>query len=190
MILHGIEAPNIQSHQHAAENLAGRRPGEGPLDIVLANPPVRRQGAQGSAANFLIRTGETAFLFLQHFIKGGEARAVAPPSSSRTPSSNTDNAFGQPEQTTARKAATRTPCSIAPAARSSARGQNRGAVFSRKAHEDAKGLVPTSSIRVATSGRPTRSTTLTRRIHRLQRPLPIRRKLDRDARILTTPRST
>jgi type I restriction enzyme M protein len=38
-------------------------------DVVLANPPFGGKEHKEVQQNFPIRTGETAFLFLQHFIK-------------------------------------------------------------------------------------------------------------------------
>ena len=38
-------------------------------DVVLANPPFGGKERPEVQQNFPIRTGETAFLFLQHFIK-------------------------------------------------------------------------------------------------------------------------
>ena len=61
-------------------------------DIVLANPPFGGKERKEVQQNFPIRTGETAFLFLQHFIKmlkaGGRAGVVI----KNTFLSNTDNA--------------------------------------------------------------------------------------------------
>ncbi|MDD2856352.1 MAG: N-6 DNA methylase, partial [Desulfuromonadaceae bacterium] len=61
-------------------------------DIILANPPFGGKERKEVQQNFPIRTGETAFLFLQHFIKmlraGGRAGVVI----KNTFLSNTDNA--------------------------------------------------------------------------------------------------
>jgi type I restriction enzyme M protein len=60
--------------------------------VVLANPPFRGNERKEVQQNFPIRTGETAFLFLQHFIKimkaGGRGGVVI----KNTFLSNTDNA--------------------------------------------------------------------------------------------------
>jgi len=60
--------------------------------VVLANPPFGGKERKGVRQNFPIRTGETAFLFLQHFIKmlkaGGRGGVVI----KNTVLSNTDNA--------------------------------------------------------------------------------------------------
>jgi type I restriction enzyme M protein len=48
MILHGIEAPNIVHTNTLAENI--RHPGQGPLRRDPGQPALRRQGAQGGAA--------------------------------------------------------------------------------------------------------------------------------------------
>lgn len=61
-------------------------------DIIVANPPFGGKERKEVQENFLIKTGETAFLFLQHFIKtlkaGGRAGVVI----KNTFLSNTDNA--------------------------------------------------------------------------------------------------
>lgn len=79
MILHGIEAPNIVHTNTLAENLADIQEKDR-YDIVLANPPFGGKERAEVQQNFPIKTGETAFLFLQHFIKilkaGGKAGIV------------------------------------------------------------------------------------------------------------------
>ena len=61
-------------------------------NLILANPPFGGKERKEVQQNFPIRTGETAFLFLQHFIKmlkaGGRAGVVI----KNTFLSNTDNA--------------------------------------------------------------------------------------------------
>jgi type I restriction enzyme M protein len=91
MILHGIEAPNILHTNTLAENIADIQDKDR-YDIVLANPPFGGNERKEVQQNFPVRTGETAFLFLQHFIKilkaGGRAAIVI----KNTFLSNTDNA--------------------------------------------------------------------------------------------------
>jgi type I restriction enzyme M protein len=91
MILHGIEAPNVIHTNTLAENLQDITPNK-QHDIILANPPFGGKERPEVQQNFPIRTGETAFLFLQHFIKslkpGGRAAVVI----KNTFLSNTDNA--------------------------------------------------------------------------------------------------
>jgi type I restriction enzyme M protein len=91
MILHGIEAPNIIHTNTLAEKLADVQEKDR-FDIILANPPFGGKERKEVQQNFPIRTGETAFLFLQHFIKmlkaGGRAGVVI----KNTFLSNTDNA--------------------------------------------------------------------------------------------------
>jgi type I restriction enzyme M protein len=91
MILHGIEAPNIIHTNTLAENIADIQ-GKDRYDVVLANPPFGGKERKEVQQNFPIKTGETAFLFLQHFIKslkpGGRAAIVI----KNTFLSNTDNA--------------------------------------------------------------------------------------------------
>ena len=91
MILHGIEAPNVIHTNTLGENLQDITPSN-QHDIVLANPPFGGKERKEVQQNFPIKTGETAFLFLQHFIKmlkpGGRAAIVI----KNTFLSNTDNA--------------------------------------------------------------------------------------------------
>ena len=91
LILHGIEAPNIIHTNTLAENLSDIQEKDR-MDIILANPPFGGKERKEVQQNFPIRTGETAFLFLQHFIKmlkaGGRAAVVI----KNTFLSNTDNA--------------------------------------------------------------------------------------------------
>ncbi|WP_236544908.1 HsdM family class I SAM-dependent methyltransferase [Aeromonas media] len=91
MILHGIEAPNIQHTNTLAENLSDIQDKDR-MEVILANPPFGGKERKEVQQNFPIRTGETAFLFMQHFIKmlkvGGRAAIVI----KNTFLSNTDNA--------------------------------------------------------------------------------------------------
>ena len=91
MILHGIEAPNIVHANTLADNIQDIQDKDR-YDIVLANPPFGGKERKEVQQNFPIKTGETAFLFLQHFIKilkpGGRAAVVI----KNTFLSNTDNA--------------------------------------------------------------------------------------------------
>ncbi|MBT9613366.1 MAG: N-6 DNA methylase [Burkholderiales bacterium] len=91
MILHGIEAPNIVHTNTLAENISDIQDKDR-YDVVLANPPFGGKERKEVQQNFPIRTGETAFLFLQHFIKslraGGRGGVVI----KNTFLSNTDNA--------------------------------------------------------------------------------------------------
>jgi type I restriction enzyme M protein len=91
MILHGIEAPNIVHTNTLGDNVLDIQ-SKDRYDIVLANPPFGGKERKEVQQNFPIKTGETAFLFLQHFIKslkpGGRAAIVI----KNTFLSNTDNA--------------------------------------------------------------------------------------------------
>ena len=91
MILHGIETPNVIHTNTLAENLQDMQPSN-QHDIILANPPFGGKERKEVQQNFPIKTGETAFLFLQHFMKalkpGGRAAIVI----KNTFLSNTDNA--------------------------------------------------------------------------------------------------
>lgn len=91
MILHGIEAPNVIHTNTLAENLQDITPAN-QYDIILANPPFGGKERKEVQQNFPIKTSETAFLFLQHFMKalksGGRAAVVI----KNTFLSNTDKA--------------------------------------------------------------------------------------------------
>ena len=91
LILHGVDAPNILHTNTLADNLADVQEKDR-YDIILANPPFGGKERKEIQQNFPIKTGETAFLFLQHFIKylkaGGRAAVVI----KNTFLSNSDNA--------------------------------------------------------------------------------------------------
>ena len=91
MILHGVEAPNIIHKNTLAENIADIQEKDR-YDIILANPPFGGKERAEVQQNFPIKTGETASLFMQHFVKilraGGKAGVVI----KNTFLSNTDNA--------------------------------------------------------------------------------------------------
>lgn len=91
LILHGIDAPNIIHTNTLTENLSDVQD-KNRFDVILANPPFGGKERKEVQQNFPIKTGETAFLFLQHFIKmlrqGGRAAVVI----KNTFLSNSDNA--------------------------------------------------------------------------------------------------
>ena len=91
MILHGIEAPSIRHTNTLTENVLDIQEADR-HDIVLANPPFGGGERKEVQQNFPIKSGETAYLFLQHFIRklkaGGRGAVVI----KNTFLSNTDNA--------------------------------------------------------------------------------------------------
>ena len=91
MILHGVESPNI-IHQNTLETNIQEIQNKDRVDVVLANPPFGGKEKANIQENFPIKTGETAYLFLQHFIKklkvGGRCGVVI----KNTFLSNSDNA--------------------------------------------------------------------------------------------------
>ena len=91
MILHGVEAPNIIHTNTLAENIDDIQEKDR-YDIILANPPFGGKERAEVQQNFPIKTGETAFLFLQHFIKSLKAGGKAAVVIKNTFLSNTDNA--------------------------------------------------------------------------------------------------
>ncbi|GIZ09801.1 N-6 DNA methylase [Flavobacterium sp. UMI-01] len=91
MILHGIEAPNIVHTNTLGENIRDIQE-KNRYDIILANPPFGGKERAEVQQNFDIKTGETAFLFMQHFIKSLKAGGRAAIVIKNTFLSNTDNA--------------------------------------------------------------------------------------------------
>jgi type I restriction enzyme M protein len=91
MILHGIEAPNIIHTNTLGENIRDIQE-KNRYHVILANPPFGGKERKEVQQNFDIKTGETAFLFMQHFLKslktGGRAAIVI----KNTVLSNTDYA--------------------------------------------------------------------------------------------------
>lgn len=91
MVLHGIEAPNIIHTNSLNENVMDIQEKDR-FDVVLANPPFGGGERKEVQQNFPIKSGETAYLFLQHFMRklktGGRAAIVI----KNTFLSNTDNA--------------------------------------------------------------------------------------------------
>ena len=79
MILHGVQSPNIVRTNTLSENLANIQPSD-QKDVVLANPPFGGSEREEVQQNFPIKSSETAYMFLQHFIKmmkaGGRAGIV------------------------------------------------------------------------------------------------------------------
>ncbi|WP_031535357.1 MULTISPECIES: type I restriction-modification system subunit M [unclassified Bacteroides] len=68
MIFHGVAAPNIVRGNTLTENLAAIQQRDR-KDIILANPPFGGNERAEVLQNFDIRTSETAYMFMQHFIK-------------------------------------------------------------------------------------------------------------------------
>ena len=68
MILHGIEAPNIIHTNTLSESIRDIQEKDR-HNVIIANPPFGGKERAEVQQNFDIKTGETAFLFLQHFIK-------------------------------------------------------------------------------------------------------------------------
>lgn len=91
MILHGIEAPNVVHANTLGENINDIQDKDR-YDVILANPPFGGKERKEVQQNFPIKTGETAFLFLQHFIKSLKAGGRAAIVIKNTFLSNTDNA--------------------------------------------------------------------------------------------------
>lgn len=91
LILHGVESPNIIRTNTLTENLADVQEKDR-FDYILANPPFGAKERAEVQQNFPIKTGETAYLFLQHFIKYLRANGSAGIVIKNTFLSNTDTA--------------------------------------------------------------------------------------------------
>ena len=91
MILHGIEAPNIVHTNTLNENIADIQQKDR-VDVVLANPPFGGKERAEVQQNFPVATSETAYLFLQHFIKMLKVNGRCGVVIKNTFLSNTDNA--------------------------------------------------------------------------------------------------
>lgn len=91
MILHGIDAPNIIHTNTLSENISDIQEKDR-FEVILANPPFGGKERKEVQQNFPIKTGETAFLFLQHFIKSLKAGGRAAVVIKNTFLSNSDNA--------------------------------------------------------------------------------------------------
>lgn len=90
MILHGIEAPNIIHTNTLTENIRDIQEKDR-YNVILANPPFGGKERKEVQQNFDIKTGETASLFLQHFIKSLKAGGRAAIVIKNTFLSNADN---------------------------------------------------------------------------------------------------
>ena len=79
MILHGVNAPNILHTNTLSENMANVEQ-KMRKDIIIANPPFGGAERAEVKQNFAIKSSETAYLFMQYFIKmlkaGGRAGIV------------------------------------------------------------------------------------------------------------------
>jgi type I restriction enzyme M protein len=79
MILHGVESPNMAHGNTLTEDIADLQ-NKDRVDYILANPPFGGTERPEIKKKFPIETSETAFLFLQHFMKklrvGGSAAIV------------------------------------------------------------------------------------------------------------------
>jgi len=91
MVLHGIEAPNIIHTNTLGESIRDIQEKDR-YNVILANPPFGGKERAEVQQNFDIKTGETAFLFMQHFIKSLKAGGRAAIVIKNTVLSNTDNA--------------------------------------------------------------------------------------------------
>lgn len=91
MILHGIDAPKIVHANTLNDNVLDIQEKDR-FDVVLANPPFGGKERPEIQQNFPIKTGETAYLFLQHFIRSLRAGGTGAVVIKNTFLSNTDNA--------------------------------------------------------------------------------------------------
>lgn len=76
MIFHGVDAPNIVKGNTLAQNLTTIQEKDR-KHVILANPPFGGNERGEVLQNFEIRTSETAYMFMQHFIKMMKANGRA-----------------------------------------------------------------------------------------------------------------
>jgi type I restriction enzyme M protein len=68
MIFHGVPAPNITPGNTLAMNLTQIQESDR-KNVILANPPFGGNERGEVLQNFEIRSSETAYMFMQHFVK-------------------------------------------------------------------------------------------------------------------------
>ncbi len=91
MILHGIAAPNYLRTDTLADRIADFEEKDR-YNVILANPPFGTNKNKQLQANFPIKSSESAYMFLQHFIESLKAGGRATIVIKNTFLSNTDNA--------------------------------------------------------------------------------------------------
>ena len=91
MMLHGIEAPNIVHTNSLNENVMDYQ-NRDRHNIILANPPFGGSERKEVLQNFPIRSSESAYLFLQHFIRKLRTEGRAAVVIKNTFLTNSDNA--------------------------------------------------------------------------------------------------
>jgi type I restriction enzyme M protein len=91
MILHGIEAPNLLRTDTLADRIADIEEKDR-YHVILANPPFGTNKNRQLQANFPIKSSESAYMFLQHFIESLKAGGRAAIVIKNTFLSNTDGA--------------------------------------------------------------------------------------------------
>ncbi len=91
MILHGIEAPNYLRTDTLSERIAEIEERDR-YDIILANPPFGTNKNKQLQQNFPVKSSESAYMFMQHFIESLKAGGCAAIVIKNTFLSNTDGA--------------------------------------------------------------------------------------------------
>ena len=91
MILHGIEAPNYLRTDTLSERIADIEEKDR-YDIILANPPFGTNKNRQLQQNFPVKSSESAYMFMQHFIESLKAGGRAAIVIKNTFLSNTDGA--------------------------------------------------------------------------------------------------
>ena len=91
MILHGIEAPNYLRTDTLSERIADIEEKDR-YDIILANPPFGTNKNKQLQQNFPVKSSESAYMFMQHFVESLKAGGRAAVVIKNTFLSNTDGA--------------------------------------------------------------------------------------------------
>ncbi len=128
MILHGIDAPNILHTNTLTENLADIQEKDR-YDVILANPPFGGQERKEVQQNFPIRTGETAFLFLQALHQEPQGRRARRCGHQEHLPLQFRQCFDQPAQAASRKLQSAQRAGLSQRCLPGGRSENRGTVL-------------------------------------------------------------
>ncbi|WP_050523539.1 class I SAM-dependent DNA methyltransferase [Pseudorhodobacter wandonensis] len=91
LILHGVPAPNLLRTDTLADRMADIEEKDR-YNVILANPPFGTNKNKQLQQNFPIKSSESAYMFMQHFIESLKAGGRAAIVIKNTFLSNTDNA--------------------------------------------------------------------------------------------------
>ena len=90
-ILHGLETPNLKLQDTLSENIANYQDADR-VDVIGTNPPFGADVEESTKKNFITRSSESAYLFMEHFIAKLKPNGRAAIIVKNTILSNTDTA--------------------------------------------------------------------------------------------------